>query len=164
LREYNDDKNKYQSDEQSQDWERLYNTLDSIEDDEPLLAFNWISLGHYLNDAYVKLFENCGWMSKVDDMIENTSDEVRMGRRMNLRMVRSMNSWLASDENMKYQAFSHFLARLFFDPLDKHGTDIIAVNAVAFMKQYFSNIPLSTLQWFESTVWNIDSEEVPDLC
>jgi hypothetical protein len=152
MREYTDETDKYQTDEQRQDWKRLYNTMVAIEEDEPLLAFNWISLGHYLNDAYVQLFENCGWMSEVDSLIESTSDEIRMGRRMDLRVVKSADSWLASDENLKYHAFSHFLAILFFDPLDKHGTGIAAVNAVAFMKQYFSNIPLSNIQWFESTV------------
>jgi hypothetical protein len=167
LREYTDETHKYQSDEQIQERDRLFNTLEAIEDEEQLLAFNWASIGYYLSDAYVKLFDHCGWMTELDDFTENMSSQVRMGRtelrRMDKRVV-TADSWLASDESMKYQAFPHVLARFFFDPLDKHGTDIIAVNAAAFMKQYFSGIPLSNIQWFELTVWNIDSKEVPDLC
>ena len=160
LREYNDEKGNYQSDEQNQDWERLYNTMNAIQDDEQLLAFNWTSIGYYLNDAYVKLINHCGWMSVLDDFIEHTSDEVRMGRRMDLRVVKSADSWLASDENMKYQAFAHVLARFFFDPLDKHGTDIIAVNAAVFMKNYFLHIPLNKIQWFDLAGLDIE----PTVC
>jgi hypothetical protein len=70
LREYTDDKDKYQSDEQSQDWERLFNTMNAIEDDEQVLAFNWASIGHYLSDALGKLFDLCGLMSETDSLID----------------------------------------------------------------------------------------------
>lgn len=149
LRDFSDDKDSSVFDKGTEDWDRLYQTMDAIEEDEQLLAFNWTSIGHFLNDAYVKLMDHCGWMSELGTIIENTSDEVRMGRRMDLRVVKNANSWLASDENMKYQAFAHILARFLFAPLDKNGTDIMAVKVCSFMKEYFSCVPLSKIQWFD---------------
>jgi hypothetical protein len=97
-------------------------------------------------------------MSKIDTMIENTSDEVRMGRRMDLRVVRFASSWLASDENMKDQAFSHILARSFFAPLSKNGNDLMAADVAAFTKKYFCSIPLSKINWHDMTGCDIVRE------
>jgi hypothetical protein len=43
----------------------------------------------------------------------------------------------------------HILARLLFDPLDREGTDILAVHAATQMKNYFVNIPMNKMQWFD---------------
>jgi hypothetical protein len=167
LREYYDEKGNYQSDEQNQDWERLYNTMNAIQDDEQLLAFNWISLGHFLNDAYMNLFDHCGWMSKVAAMIENTSNEVRMSRRKVHRnrdlAVRSIDYWKESDDLLKYKAFLAILARFLtkldakFD-CDKKDTDT-ALNAAAFMKKHFLHLPLNKIQWFDSSVCSVEPTE-----
>jgi len=93
-------------------------------------------------------------MSKIDTMIENTSDEVRM----DLRVVRSASSWLACDEDMKYQAFSHILARSFFAPLSKNGNDLMAADVAAFTKKYFCSIPLSKINWHDMTGCDIVRE------
>jgi hypothetical protein len=152
LREYADATDKYQTDEQSQDWERLSNTINAIEADKQLIAFNWATIGYYLNDAYLKLFEHLGLMTELDAFIEQMASDVRTGRteirKMNNRVVKSADSWLVSQENLKYQAMAQILARL-FATLDKEGTVIMAVNVAIFMKNYFSHFPLNKIQWFD---------------
>jgi hypothetical protein len=163
LRDYTDETDKYHSDEENNDWERLYDTLYAIEDDEPLLAFHWTSIGYYLNDAYVKLFDQGGLLSGMNTSIEDTLDQVRMGRgkvRRNRDLaVSSADSWIESDEILKYQAFSHILAVFFAKldaKLDKAGAGIMAVTAAVFMKNYFLHLQVNKIQWFDSSEWNIE--------
>jgi hypothetical protein len=154
MREYTHETGKYNSNERSQDWERLFNTLYAIEDDEHLLAFHWTSIGHYLSDAYLKLFNHCGWVTELDAIIESMANEIRKGngtiRRMDHRPLKSTD--LAS-ESMRYKATSNILARFLAtldkEGLDKEGTDIIAENVSDFMKNYFLHLPLSKIQWFD---------------
>ena len=59
LRDFSDDTDYYIIDQETQVWKRLYHVIMAIEGDKQLIAFNFTSIGYFLNDAYVKLMDHC---------------------------------------------------------------------------------------------------------
>jgi hypothetical protein len=120
-------------------------TLDAMEDEEQLLGTNLASLGHYLNQFCISLFNVWGFMPMVEKVVNEASPELKQSRRTDFRSV-GPNSWEASDENMKYQAMSHLFAKLLLEPLDQ-GNTLVASRCAEFMYVFFNSVPRENVMW-----------------
>jgi hypothetical protein len=116
-----------------------------MEDEEQLLGTNLASLGHYLNQFCISLFNVWGFMPMVEKVVNEASPELKQSRRTDFRSV-GPNSWEASDENMKYQAMSHLFAKLLLEPLDQ-GNTLVASRCAEFMYVFFNSVPRENVMW-----------------
>ena len=140
-------------------------TMDTMEDEQRLLASNFIVIGSKLNEFVVKLFDVLKWTSQIDQIIAETPDSIKAGRRANGTSVHP-NSWEASDTNLRRFVMVTVLAEQLLGPLDllppfdatsDFRPDQSLFTAAAFMT-YLNQISPKDVLFFTPTAYDDDDE------
>jgi hypothetical protein len=91
--------------------------MDNMENEQRILASNFIVIGAKLNEFVVKLFDVLEWTPHIDHIIATTPNSIKAGRRVNGASVRP-NSWLASDSNLRRFSMVTLMAEQLLGPMD----------------------------------------------
>jgi hypothetical protein len=92
-------------------------TMDTMESEQRILASNFIVIGAKLNEFVVKLFEVLEWTPQIEQIIAETPNSIKSGRRVNGTSVHP-NSWEASDANLRRFIMVTLLAENLLGPMD----------------------------------------------
>jgi hypothetical protein len=140
-------------------------TMDSMENEQRILASNFIVIGSKLNEFVVKLFEVLEWTSQIEQTIAETPNSVKAGRRVNGTSVHP-NSWEASDTNLRRFIMVTLLAEQLLGPLDAATSmdemaytnpDRSIFRAAAFMT-YLDQISPKDVLFFTPVAYEDDDE------
>ena len=102
-------------------------TMDTMENEQRILASNFIMIGHILNSFIVELFNVLEWTLSIEQMVAETPNSIKAGRRVNGSSVHP-NSWEASDTNFRRDAMVTLLVERLLGPLDIVPTPDALVN------------------------------------
>lgn len=143
---------------------RLNDTLDSMENDQRLLATHLVALSEVLGQFLGALFRLLELAPIVDKIVREMPDSIRQSRRVDFRRV-GANSWEAGDDNLRRQTEAYLFAERIlgaadFDP-NPSNCEILQ-KAGSWMYEFFSRVHPSRILIFTPTRFVTDDDESGD--
>jgi hypothetical protein len=126
----------------------MLDTFSAMSEEQVLLATNLASLGFYMNEFYICLFNEWGWMPMVEQIVRDTTAKMKRDNRMDNDL---QYPWEASDDFRKYLVMSHIFGEKVMAALDA-GDTLVASRCADFMVEYFNDLDLGMLLWFSPIV------------